>query len=60
MMRRLSFKTGTRAASKRKHIAEAIAREHPGISMSSKFRIATAQVKRGGLSGLAAHRRRAR
>lgn len=57
MIRRLSFKAGTRAYKKRRRVAEAIARKHPGVSMSSKFRIATAAVNRGGLTGLASHRR---
>lgn len=46
-MRKLSFKKGTAAYSKRREVAEAIAREHPGIAMSKKFRIATAAVKKG-------------
>lgn len=45
-MAKISFKKGTSAEKKRKEIAEAILREHPGISKSRKFAIATAAVKK--------------
>jgi len=43
---KLSFRKGTAAYGKRREVAEAIAREHPGISMASKFKIATSAVKK--------------
>jgi len=46
MARKISFKKGTAAYAKRREVAEAIARTHPGIDMARKFRIATAAVKR--------------
>jgi len=46
MARRISFKKGTPGYAKRREVAEAIAREHPGISMASKFKIATSAVKK--------------
>ncbi len=46
MARKISFKKGTPGYAKRREVAEAIARERPGISMASKFKIATAAVKR--------------
>lgn len=52
MARKVSFKKGTHAFAKRREVAEAIARKHPGISMERKFKIATAAVKRS------RHRRR--
>jgi hypothetical protein len=42
----MSFKKGTKAAKKRKEIAEAIMRENPGISMRKKFKFATTTVKK--------------
>lgn len=42
----LSFRKGTAAFAKRRQIAEAIAREHPGVSMATKFKEATAAVKK--------------
>ena len=45
-MAKVRFKKGTAAYAKRREIAEAIARDNPGISMARKFKIATAAVKR--------------
>ena len=45
-MAKLSFKKGTAAYAERRHRAEGIAREHPGIAKSRKFAIATASVKK--------------
>jgi hypothetical protein len=42
----LSFRKGTAAFAKRRQIAEAIAREHPGVDMATKFKEATATVKK--------------
>lgn len=44
--RKLSFRKGTGAYAKRRQIAEAIAREHPGVPMATKFAEATAAVKK--------------
>jgi len=44
--KKLSFKKDTRAYNKRSEIAEAIHREHPGMSDEQKFRIATAATKK--------------
>lgn len=46
MPRKISFKKGTRAYEMRREIAEKIARDHPGISMSQKFRMAAGATKR--------------
>ena len=43
---KVSFKKGTKAAKKRKEIAEAIMRKNPGISKSKKFAFATSTVKK--------------
>lgn len=45
-MPKLSFRKGTPAYAKRRQIAEAIARENPGIDMGTKFREATAATKK--------------
>jgi hypothetical protein len=44
--RRISFKKGTPGYAKRREIAEAIARKNPGIDMTTKFKEATAAVKK--------------
>lgn len=41
----MSFKKGTFGFKKRRKVAEAVGKKDPGLSMSSKFKIATSAIK---------------